>query len=112
MGVLTINDCMTTLFYPFVTSASGYDTGIVVSNTSGGAGDCSATFSGSEEAMDLGEVMAGGQSVFLVSSHMDGLLGLPRSLCDTESASGFAHVVDTSGLAGSQGYIAQCTGGL
>ena len=110
-GVVEVKDCMTTLFYPFVTSASGYDTGIVVSNTSGGAGDCSAAYSGSEESMDLGEVMAGSQSVFLVSSHMMDFSGYLEVSCDTESASGFAHVVDTSGFSGSQGYIAQCSGG-
>ena len=32
-GVLTVEDCITMLTFPFVTSASGYDTGIVVSNT-------------------------------------------------------------------------------
>ena len=110
-GVLTINDCMTTLFYPFVTSSSGYDTGIVVSNTSGGAGSCSATYSGSTDSMSLGEVMAGSQSIFLVSSHNEDFSGYLEVVCNTESASGFAHVVDTSGLAGSQGYIAQCSGG-
>ena len=108
--VLTINDCMTTLFYPFVTSSSGYDTGIVVSNTSDGAGSCSATFSGAEESMDIGEIMPNMQSIFLVSNHMEDFSGYLEVVCDTESASGFAHVVDSSGLAGSQGYIAQCSG--
>ena len=107
-AVLTIKDCMTTLFYPFVTSSSGYDTGIVVSNTSKVAGDCSATFSGAEDSMDLGEVMPGMQSIFLVSSHMEDFSGYLEVVCDLQSASGFAHVVDSSGLAGSQGYIAQC----
>ena len=69
--VLTINDCMTTLFYPFVTSSSGYDTGIVISNTSSGAGNCMATFSGAEDSMDVGEVMPNEQAIFLVSSHME-----------------------------------------
>ena len=107
--VLTINDCMTTLFYPFVTSSSGYDTGIVISNTSSGAGSCMATFSGYEDSMDLGEVMPGMQSIFLVSDHMEDFSGYLEVACDIESASGFAHVVDSSGLAGSQGYIAQCS---
>jgi len=32
--ILTINLCQTTLLYPFVTAASGFDTGIAVANTS------------------------------------------------------------------------------
>ena len=98
MTIATVKDCTTTLFYPFVTSASGYDTGIVVSNTSGEAGSCSATYSGMgapEDSVDLGEIMPGMQSVHLVSSHvpMD-FSGYLTVNCDTVTASGFAHVVD------------------
>ena len=46
MTIVTVKDCTSQLFYPFVTSAAGYDTGIVVSNTSSEAGSCSATYSG------------------------------------------------------------------
>ena len=108
--VLEIDDCMTELFYPFVTSNSGYDTGIVISNTSSATGSCMATYSNSEESMDIGEVMPGMQAIFLVSSHMEDFSGYLTVNCTTQAASGFAHVVDSSGLAGSQGYIAQCTG--
>ena len=38
MTIVTVRDCMSERFYPFVTSSSGYDTGIVVSNTSDEAG--------------------------------------------------------------------------
>ena len=110
MTIITVRDCMSELFYPFVTSQSGYDTGIVVSNTSSEAGSCSATYSGMgapEDAVDLGEIMPGMQSVHLVSSHVEDFSGYLTVNCDTVSASGFAHVVDTSGLAGSQGYIAE-----
>ena len=108
--IVTVKDCTSELFYPFVTSASGYDTGIVVSNTSDEAGTCSATYSGvgaPTDAVDLGEIMPGMQSVHLVSSHTEDFSGYLTVNCDTVSASGFAHVVDTSGLAGSQGYIAE-----
>ena len=109
MTIVTVKDCTRELFYPFVTSSSGYDTGIVVSNTSSAAGSCSATFSGTnapEESVDLGEIMAGMQSIFLVSSHAEDFSGYLTVNCDAVGVSGFAHVVDTSGLAGSQGYIA------
>ena len=110
MTIVTVRDCMSELFYPFVTSSSGYDTGIVVSNTSAEAGSCSATFSGMgapEDSVDLGEIMPGMQSVFLVSSHVTDFSGYLTVNCDTTTASGFAHVVDSSGFTGSQGYIAQ-----
>ena len=110
MTIITVRDCMSELFYPFVTSSSGYDTGIVVSNTSAEAGSCSATFSGMgapEDSIDLGEIMPGMQSVFLVSSHVTDFSGYLTVNCDTTTASGFAHVVDSSGFTGSQGYIAQ-----
>ncbi len=108
--IVTVKDCTSQLFYPFVTSNSGYDTGIVVSNTSDEAGSCSATYSGTgapEDAVDLGEIMPGMQSVHLVSSHVADFSGYLTVNCNTTEASGFAHVVDTSGLAGSQGYIAE-----
>ena len=46
-ALLTIEDCVTMLTFPFVSSASGYDTGIVVSNTKDASGSCTATYSGS-----------------------------------------------------------------
>ena len=110
MTIATVKDCTTTLFYPFVTSAAGYDTGIVVSNTSSEAGSCSATYSGMgapEDSVDLGEIMPGMQSIHLVSSHTEDFSGYLTVNCDTVSASGFAHVVDGSGFTGSQGYIAE-----
>ena len=51
--------------------------------------------------------MPGMQSVHLVSSHAEDFSGYLTVNCDTVSASGFAHVVDTSGFSGSQGYIAE-----
>ena len=108
--ILTISDCKSDLFYPYVTSDAGYDTGIVVSNTAKAAGDCTATYSGTgapEDPVDIGEVMPGMQSIFLLSSHVENFTGYLTVNCTSESASGFAHVIDTSGLGGSQGYIAQ-----
>ena len=100
---------MTILFYPFVTSKSGDNTGIVVSNTTDEAGSGSATYSGMgapEDSVNLGEIMPGMQSVFLVSEHAEDFSGYQMVNCDTVTGSGFAHVEDSSGLARSQGYIA------
>ena len=115
--LLSIGDCQSKLFFPFVTSSSGYDTGIVVTNTSGAKGSCMATYSGPgapEDAVDLGEIMPGRQAIFLVGgggiggAHgLQDFSGYLTVNCELETSSGFAHVVDSSGFAGSQGYIAQ-----
>ena len=40
MDVLVVDDCVTTLLFPFVTNMYGYDTGIAITNTSSGGGMC------------------------------------------------------------------------
>ena len=44
--VLKIDDCTTTLLFPFVTNQHTFDTGMVISNTSEEAGSCTITYSG------------------------------------------------------------------
>ena len=44
--VVEIDDCITTLLFPFVTNRFGFDTGIAITNTSKGAGSCAINFSG------------------------------------------------------------------
>ena len=38
--VVEIDDCTTTLLFPFVTNQAGFDTGIAITNTSADAGSC------------------------------------------------------------------------
>ena len=38
--VITIEDCTTTLLFPFVTNQLGYNTGLAITNTSEGSGSC------------------------------------------------------------------------
>ena len=42
--VIEIEDCTTTLLFPFVTNQLGYNTGLAISNTSEGSGSCTISF--------------------------------------------------------------------
>ena len=42
--VVEIDDCVTTLLFPFVTNKAGFDTGIAITNTSSDAGSCTITY--------------------------------------------------------------------
>ena len=44
--VITIEDCTTTLLFPFVTTQHGFDTGLVITNASEGSGSCTIGYSG------------------------------------------------------------------
>ena len=41
-----IEDCTTTLLFPYVTNQQGYDTGLVITNASEGKGSCTIEYSG------------------------------------------------------------------
>ena len=45
--VITIEDCTTTLLFPYVTNQYGYNTGLVITNASDGKGYCTIEYSGS-----------------------------------------------------------------
>ena len=42
--VITIEDCTTTLLFPFVTNQLGFNTGLAITNTSEGSGSCTISF--------------------------------------------------------------------
>ena len=44
--VVEVDDCITTLLFPFVTNKANFDTGMVISNTSNEAGSCTIEYSG------------------------------------------------------------------
>ena len=50
--VITIEDCTTTLLFPFVTNQLGYNTGLAISNTSEGSGSCTISFHGPDAPDD------------------------------------------------------------
>ena len=61
--VITIEDCTTTLLFPYVTNQSGFDTGLVITNTSEGSGSCTIGYSGPDAPDDMmtPEPVAGGE---------------------------------------------------
>ena len=67
--VVEIDDCITTLLFPFVTNKAEFDTGMVISNTSSEAGSCTIDYSGADAPDDLmsGPVKGGEQWIALVS---------------------------------------------
>ena len=47
-----IDDCTTTLLFPYVVNVMGFDTGLVITNTSKEAGSCTIEYSGSDAPDD------------------------------------------------------------
>lgn len=129
---LTIAKCVTTLLFPFVTNQSGFDTGLVVSNTSEDwglsaiepqDGECEIHYIGTDTSGEMppndvtdSDVEAGTQLVWLLSSGgTHGLVGAPDfqgyilAACDFQYAHGYAFITDGFGggaPALAQGYLA------
>ena len=100
---LSITDCVTMLTFPFVSSASGYDTGIVVSNTKDASGSCTASYSGSDDMMTSPMIEGNSHWIFLVSSHMQDYSGRLTVECDFGGIDGYAQINDHMGNA--NGYL-------
>ena len=126
-----VGTCGTTLFFPFVTNQTTFDTAVVVVNTSADPlgtrhepGRCSLTFHGSgvegqppEAVQRTVEVDAGKQVAFRLSGGniVQGLAPLPDfqgylvAECSFQHAQGFAFVTEQVGGASvlAQGYLAE-----
>ena len=99
------------LFFPFVTSMSGWDTGIVVSNNSKVDGSCYLNWGDMDldddemEALSTVDVDAKGHMTFLVSAQRgadyNGSLGVQ---CSFSSATGYVFLSDVANSIG-QGYL-------
>ena len=113
--VLKIDDCTTTLLFPFVTNQQKFDTGMVISNTSEEAGSCTITYSGSNApAPQTSQSVAGGaQWIALASNIAPGVPRLSDCVLRIPGAHGFAFLTDGYGgvptLA--QSYLAVCMKG-
>ena len=119
---INIEDCATTLLFPFVTNQAGYETGIAISNTSQdtfgtteSSGACEVFFHGSmmgggaaPSSETSGSIAAGGQWVFGLSQKAAGFQGYLMVRCDFQFAHGLAFI--TNGFAGvptlAQSYLA------
>lgn len=130
--VFSINPCVSTLLYPFVTNKAGFDTGIAIVNTSlDNAGNkqpfntntqhgtCTVYyFDGTTSApapQTTEDIPAGGMSTFTLqgggvpgaTSSAQGFQGYIIAKCNFQYAHGFAFISDrNTPSVGSQGYLA------
>ena len=51
--VIMIEDCTTTLLFPYVTNQYGFNTGLAITNASQGSGSCTIDYSGPDAPDDL-----------------------------------------------------------
>ena len=109
--VIEIDDCVSSLLFPFVTNMYGYDTGIAITNTSSEAGACTLSFVGTEAPADDMEVTVGGESVntFGISMMAPGFQGYVDATCEFRNGKGFAFISNGFGSMGgpsaAQGYL-------
>ena len=111
--MITIEDCTTTLLFPYVTNQQGYDTGLVITNASEGSGSCTIEYYGGPDAPDdmmTPEDLAGGEQwVGLLSNIAAGFQGYITASCEFRDAHGFAFITDGDATTLAQGYLAVCT---
>ena len=108
MDALMINQCATSLTFPFVTNMSGFDTGVALSNPSDSDGSCMVMYPGMPAMDHMEEVMAGMTKAFTVSSMAMGYQGIVKAECDFLHAEGLAFITNGAGMTPSlaHGYLA------
>jgi hypothetical protein len=130
--IFSINPCSTTLLYPFVTNLAGFDTGLVISNTSRDPfgtptqeGTCSVNYYGfttgggaAPAAVTTPRVAAGSHAVWTLSSGgtvqtgggtvpaAPGFQGYIIAVCNFQFAHGYAFISDIGSGRLAQGYLA------
>ena len=109
--VITIEDCTTTLLFPFVTNQLGFNTGLAITNASDGKGSCTIDYSGPDAPDDMmtpEDIAGGGQWVNTLATIAPGFQGYITASCEFRDAYGFAFITDLD-LNLAQGYLAVCT---
>ena len=109
--VIEIEDCTTTLLFPYVTTKYGYDTGLVITNASEGSGSCTIGYSGPdapEDMMTPEDIAGGEQWIGLLSTIAPGFQGYITATCAFRNSYGFAFITDAEATL-AQGYLAVCT---
>ncbi len=104
--VLSIDECTTTMVFPFVTNQLGYETGIVFSNTSGQSGRCDMTVIGDgvSRTRQTEVIPPRSQKAFVLSSEFPGFQGQMEVECSFQNGDGYAYVLSPAGDANS-GYL-------
>ena len=114
LEVVKVGDCTTTLLFPYVTNEAGFDTGVIIVNTSDEDGSCTIDFYRDGEVQESITSDVGGQAhdPFLVSVEAPDFGGYITATCGFRKARGFAFITDGFGGVGTlaQGYLAECTG--
>ena len=113
--VVNVDDCVTTLLFPYVVNVMGFETGLVITNTSKEAGSCTIEYSGSDapdESSTTDPVEGGEQWITGLSAIAPEFQGYLTATCGFRDAYGFAFV--SNGYPGgpstlAQGYLAVCT---
>ena len=107
MTVISVSPCRTTLLFPYVTTKSGFDTGLVITNASEQDGTCAIVYSGSDAPDDLtpDPVTSGEQWVALLSGIAPGFQGYITATCEFQGGHGFAFITNSDVA---QGYLAVC----
>ena len=112
--MITIEDCTTTLLFPFVTNQHGFNTGLAITNASEGSGSCTIEYSGPDAPADDDDDARGYRGWGTVGrcsvKIAPGFQGYITASCEFRDAHGFAFITgggETPTLA--QGYLAVCT---
>jgi len=127
-AAFTIGPCETRLLFPFVTSITGWDTGLAISNTSkdpwstgNQSGTCTLYFYGtpgnSNQTTSV-SIAAGQQMLMTLSggnpaqglSAVPGFTGYVIAVCNFQYAHGYAFISDLGANKFAQGYIALILG--
>ena len=111
MDALEVEDCDTSMLFPFVTNMHGFDTGVAITNTSDVDGSCMVEYSGDGAPMDAAMVMvgAGSTTTFGLSMMAPGFQGYIDVTCDYRNAKGLAFITNGAGSPGgpslAHGYV-------
>jgi hypothetical protein len=122
LSATAVSLCSTNLLFPFVTSVTGFDTGIALSNTSGDpfgttavGGTCTLNFYGTGAptpstgvAAPGGTTAGGASNAFLLSSVAPNFTGYLIAQCTYQYGHGFAYIVYNFGQnnGATMGYLA------
>ena len=114
--VLEIEDCATTLLFPFVTNQQGFETGLAITNTSKEDGSCTIEYSGSDAPAkaSTGPVEGGEQWITGLSAIAPKFQGYITADCGFRDAYGFAFVSNgypAGPPTAAHGYLAVCMEG-
>ncbi len=97
MMAYEIEECVTSLVFPFVTNQLGYDTGIALTNISEADGSCTIDYSG-DQADGTIDVDAQSTAAFGLSAMAPGFQGYIEMTCNYRNGKGLAFITNGAGM--------------